>query len=63
MLNGHEWEQVLQIFLHDSISLKTKNEVKLLNKSNLEKANQTPQTSNIEDYENIINPVCRSGRQ
>ena len=63
VLNGHEWEQVLQIFLHDSISLKTKNEVKLLNKSNLEKANQTPQTSNIEDYENIINPVCRSGRQ
>lgn len=55
VLNGYEWEQVLQVFMHDAISLKPKNEITLLNKSNLEKANQTPQTSNIEDYENIIN--------
>ncbi len=63
VLNGHEWEQVLNVFLHDSKSLKSKKQITLLDKSNLEKANQIPQTSNIEDYENIINPVCRTGRQ
>jgi hypothetical protein len=29
--------------------------IKLLNETSLEKANQCPQTSNIEDYEKIIN--------
>jgi len=55
VLNAHDWEQVLQVFLHSSVNSKPKDEVKLLDKGNLEKANQTPQTSNIEDYENIIN--------
>lgn len=55
VLNGHDWEQVLQVFLHQVIESKSENEVILLDKSNLEMANQAPQTSNIEDYENIIN--------
>ncbi len=55
VLNGHEWEQVLNVFLHDSSYSKIQDEVKLLDKCSLEKAGQTPQTSNIEDYENIIN--------
>jgi hypothetical protein len=63
VLNGHEWEQVLQVFKHDATNSNLENEVKLLDENNLEKANQTPQTSNIEDYEDIINPVCRQGRQ
>jgi hypothetical protein len=63
VLNGHEWEQVLQVFMHDSTNSNLENGIKLLDTNNLEKVNQTPQTSNIEDYENIINPVCRPGRQ
>jgi transposase len=55
ILNGHEWEQVLQVFTHDFEVAKIKNEIKLLDNSNKEKANQTPSTSNIDDYEDIIN--------
>lgn len=55
VLNGHDWSQVLQVFLHDSSCSKNKNEVKLIDKRNLEKAEQTPHVSDIEDYENIIN--------
>ncbi|MDP4239637.1 MAG: hypothetical protein Q8904_09235, partial [Bacteroidota bacterium] len=53
LLNGHEFEQVLFV-LDETVPVKT-NAIKLMDKSNLEKANQTPDTSNIEDYENIIN--------
>jgi len=49
--------------MHGSPNSNLENGIKLLGTNNLEKANQTPQTSNIEDYENIINPVCRQGRQ
>lgn len=55
VLNGYEWEHVLQVYLDETIINKPENEIKLLNKHNLEKAGQTPQTSNIEDYEKIIN--------
>ena len=55
VLNGHEWEQVLQVFMHGSINSNLESGVKLLDETNLKKANQTPQSSNIEDYENIIN--------
>lgn len=55
VLSGHEWEQVLNVFHDDSLKTVSENKVTLLDKSNLEKANQSPQTSNIEDYENIIN--------
>ncbi len=55
VLNGHEWEQVLQVFMHSSINSNLGNQVSLLDKKNLEKANQTPQASNTKDYENTIN--------
>ena len=55
VLNGHDWKQVLYVFWDDTIDFKTINEVTLLDKSNLGKINQIPQTSNIEDYEKIIN--------
>jgi hypothetical protein len=55
VLNGHEWEQVLNVFLHDSLRYDDQNEIKLLDKGNLEKAEQTPQISDIEHYEDIIN--------
>jgi len=54
-LNGHEFEQVLHVYRDNSTSLTNKQEIKPLNNSRLEKANETPQTSNIQDYENIIN--------
>ena len=63
VLNGHEWKEVLQVFLHEPLSSIPEYEVKPLNESNFKKVNQIPQTSNIEDYENIINPVCQPGRQ
>ncbi len=59
VLNGHDWTHVLQVF-HDELSTKThKDEITLLDKNNDKKVNQTPQTSSIDDYENIINPACR----
>ncbi len=42
VLNGHEWEQVLQVFMHSSIHSNLANRVSLLDEKNLEKANQTP---------------------
>jgi len=54
-LNGNEFEQVLQVYLDETVDIKAQKEIKLLDKNNLEKANQVPDTSNIEDYENIIN--------
>ena len=57
VLNGYDWEQVLQVYLDETIICKSDNEIKLFNKNNLEKAYQTPQTSDIEDYENIINQL------
>ena len=53
LLNGHEFEQVLFV-LDETIPVKT-NTIKLMDKSNLEKANQAPDISNIEDYEKIMN--------
>ena len=56
VLNANEWKDVLNVLLHESSSsTPDENKVKPLNESNFEKANQMPQTSNIEDYENIIN--------
>jgi hypothetical protein len=57
VFNGHEWKQVLHVFMYDTLQPEPISEIKLLDKSNLEKVNQIPQISNIEDYEDIINPV------
>jgi len=61
-LNGKEFEQVLHIYFDETVDIKAQSaspvrakEIKLLDKTNLEKANQVPDTSNIDDYENIIN--------
>jgi hypothetical protein len=53
LFNGHEFEQVIFV-LDDTVPIKTKT-IKLLDKTNVEKANQTPDISNIDDYENIMN--------
>ena len=57
ILSGYEFEQVYYVLLNEIEKSKTveKPEIKLLNEASLKKAEQTPQTSNIEDYEDIIN--------
>lgn len=61
-LNGNEFRQVLHVYLDEAITeAKTHsptggNEIKLLDKDSLEKASQAPETSNIDDYETILNP-------
>lgn len=55
VFSGNEWERVLQVLQDVPKSPKPENEIGLLDKSNLEKAGQVPQTSNIQDYEDIIN--------
>jgi hypothetical protein len=56
LFSGNEFEQVLQVFLLETLTpSKKQTPIKLLNENNLDKANQTPQKSNIEDYEKIIN--------
>lgn len=55
LISGYEFEQVLMVLISRSAPVKTQRTIMLLDKKNLEKANQTPQKSNIEDYEKIIN--------
>ena len=55
LFNGHEFEQVLHVHLLENKPSTQQNPIKLMDKNNLEKVNQTPQLSNIQDYENIIN--------
>jgi transposase len=54
LLDGYEFEQVINV-LYDEIVRPSSPEIKLMNKTNLLKANEKPQTSNINDYEDIIN--------
>jgi transposase len=54
LFSGYDFTQVLYLFL-DKKPVITKREIKLLDKNNLEKASQSPEKSNIEEYENIIN--------
>lgn len=55
VLNGHEWTEVFYVFLNEPVKPGPKNNIALLDKTNLDKANQIPQVSNIEEYEKIIN--------
>jgi transposase len=56
LFSAYEFEQVLHVFLSETVLLSKKQApIKLLDETNLQKADQTPQTSNINDYENIIN--------
>jgi hypothetical protein len=54
IFNGFEFQQVLEVIMGQTQYPKLK-PIKLLDINNLEKANQTPQISNIQDYENLIN--------
>jgi hypothetical protein len=53
ILNGYDFEQVLFVEAPRTTPLKT--EIRLLDKNNLEKANQIPEKSDLKDYETIIN--------
>jgi transposase len=55
VLNGYEFEQVLQV-LNYEVKATVTPQIKLLNEENLEKANQMPETSDLQEYEKIINP-------
>lgn len=55
VLSGTDFEQVLHVLLDGSTDKKVENKIKLLNNDNLEKADETPQKSDINDYEDIIN--------
>ncbi len=53
ILNGYDFEQVLSVEAPQNISLQKG--IRLLDKNNLEKANQIPEKSDLREYENIIN--------
>ena len=53
ILNGYDFEQVLSVEAPQNISLQKG--IRLLDKNNLEKANQVPEKSDLREYENIIN--------
>jgi transposase len=55
LINGYEFEQVLHVHLAETELSFPKTEIKLLDKNNLVKAGQIPQSSDIQVYENIIN--------
>jgi len=56
LFSGHEFSQVLYVILMETmVPEKKQPPIKLLDENNLEKANQSPQLSNLIDYENIIN--------
>ena len=57
LFNGIDFEQVLMVLIDQSKPILKENPIVLLNKNNLEKANQTPQKRDINDYEKIINPL------
>ncbi len=57
LYNGSEFTQVLMVFISQAMPAKREARIILLDAKNLEKANQTPQKSNIEDYEKIMNPI------
>ena len=54
--SANEFEQVLEVFLLEKIKpFKKQVPIKLLDKTNLQKVNQTPEIRSMIDYENIIN--------
>ena len=55
LFSGNDWAEIYHIFQIKSAKPKSIEKIALLNKSNLIKAEEKPQTRNIEDYEKIIN--------
>jgi transposase len=56
ILNGHEFSEVYYVHLSKAQVAEIPKKIPLLDKNNLEKADQRPSTSNIEEYEKILNP-------
>ena len=55
ILNANEWSDVYHVFDHETLKSDTPKNITLLDKANLEKAYQTPQKSDIQTYEQIVN--------
>lgn len=56
LVSANEFEQVLHVFLMEQIKpLKKQTPIKLLDATNLHRANQSPETRSMKEYENIIN--------
>ena len=55
LLHGHEFEQVVYVLSDEIETKKQEHKIKPMGKTSVEKANQVPQKSKIEDYENIMN--------
>ena len=57
LFNGSDFKEVLMVISTTSKTEIKRNTLTLLDKTNLDKANQAPDKSDIDDYENIINPI------
>lgn len=55
IFNGYNFEDVLMVLCSQSKPIKAIKPIALLDKTNLDKANQTPAKSDINEYEKIIN--------
>jgi hypothetical protein len=55
IVNANEWADVYHVFDHETLKTGTSKHITLLNEANLEKANETPQKSDIQTYEQIVN--------
>ena len=55
IINAQEWCDVFEVFFQEGAKPIVQNDITLLDKTNLEKANEMPQESDIETYEKIIN--------
>lgn len=56
VFNALDFEQIYNVFITETDSIPHPSPtIQLLDKGNLEKASETPQKSNLEDYENIFN--------
>jgi transposase len=55
IFNGTEWQYVLVVFDCETAQQSIKTDISLLDQNNLVKATQSPQTSNIEDYDQLFN--------
>ncbi|MCC5905138.1 MAG: IS21 family transposase [Balneolaceae bacterium] len=56
LYSGSEFEQVLQVHRHQPTPAVNPHTIKGLSTDHVAKASQAPQTSNLDDYETIINP-------
>ena len=55
MINAQEWCDIFEVLLREAAKSLVKNETTLLDKTNLEKVNETLQESGFETYGKIMN--------